>query len=60
MELLRFDSNAPNPKYQTRIDDILSRFFELPVVCARAAVGVPHAIPRPAFVPLPALREACA
>lgn len=60
MELLRFDSNAPNPKYQTRIDDILSRFFELPVVCARAAVGVPHAITRPAFVPLPALREACA
>ena len=42
MELLRFDSNAPNPKYQTRIDDILSRFFELPVVCARAAMGLVH------------------
>jgi hypothetical protein len=60
MELLRFDSNAPNPKYQTRIDDILSRFFELPVVCARRAAGVTSAIERPAFVPLPALREACA
>jgi hypothetical protein len=60
MELLRFDSHAPNPKYQTRIDDILTRFFELPVVCARAAVGVPNAITRPAFVPLPAFREACA
>jgi hypothetical protein len=60
MELLRFDSNAPNPRYQTRIDDILSRFFELPVVCARRAAGVTTAIERPAFVPLPALREACA
>ena len=60
MELLRFDSNTPNPKYQTRIDDILSRFFEFPVVCARAAMGLPNAIERPAFVPLPALREACA
>jgi hypothetical protein len=60
MELLRFDSNAPNPRYQTRIDDILSRFFELPVVCARRAAGVTSAIERPAFVPLPALREACA
>ena len=60
MELLRFDSNAPNPKYQTRIDDILGGSFELPVVCARAAAGAVTAIERPAFVPLPALREACA
>ena len=60
MELLRFDSNAPNPKYQSRIDDILSRFFELPVVCARRAAGVTSAIERPVFVPLPALRQACA
>jgi hypothetical protein len=60
MELLRFDSNAPNPKYQSRIDDILSGFFELPVVCARAATGLVNAIERPQFVPLPALREACA
>src|SRR4030095_11318489 len=60
MELLRFDSNAPNPKYQARIDDILSRFFELPVVCARRAAGVTSAAKRPAFVPLRLLREACA
>jgi hypothetical protein len=60
MELLRFDSNAPNPKYQSRIDDILSRFFELPVVCARRAPGLASAIERPAFVPLRTLREACA
>jgi len=60
MELLRFDSNAPNPKYQSRIDDILSGFYELPVVCARAATGLVHAIERPQFVPLPGLREACA
>jgi hypothetical protein len=60
MELLRFDSNAPNPKYQSRIDDILSRFFELPVVCARRAAGVTSVIGRPVYVPLPALRQACA
>jgi hypothetical protein len=60
MELLRFDSHAPNPKYQTRIDDILSGFCELPVVCARAAMGLVSAIERPAFAPLPTLREACA
>jgi hypothetical protein len=60
MELLRFDSNAPNPKYQARIDDILSRFFELPVVCARRAARVVRTTERPAFVPLRALREACA
>jgi hypothetical protein len=60
MELLRFDSNTPNPKYRSRIDDILSGFFELPVVCARAATGLVYAIERPRFVPLPALREACA
>ena len=60
MELLRFDSNTPNPKYQSRIDDILSGFFELPVVCARAATGLVNAIERPQFVPLPGLREACA
>jgi hypothetical protein len=60
MELLRFDSNAPNPKYQTRIDDILSRFFELPVVCARAAAEASREfVRRPAFAPM-RLREACA
>jgi hypothetical protein len=60
MELLRFDSHAPNPKYRTRIDDILSVFCELPVICARAAAGVVSAIERPVFAPVPALREACA
>jgi hypothetical protein len=60
MELLRFDSNTPNPKYQGRIDDILSRFFELPVVCARAAADAAREFARrPEFAAM-SLREACA
>jgi hypothetical protein len=34
MELLRFESNAPNPKYQARMARVESRLPDLPVVCA--------------------------
>jgi hypothetical protein len=35
MELLRFESNAPNPKYQARMTRFAEYLPELPVVCAR-------------------------
>jgi hypothetical protein len=34
MELLRFDSTALNPRYESRIDSISSAFLDRPVVCA--------------------------
>jgi hypothetical protein len=34
MELLRFESNAPNPKYQARMARVEQRLPDLPVVCA--------------------------
>jgi len=34
MELLRFDSREPNPKYQNSIEAMRNRFCEVPVVCA--------------------------
>jgi hypothetical protein len=44
MELLRFDSDALNPRYQSRMDRIASRFLEVPVLCATDdALGVPAA-----------------
>jgi hypothetical protein len=35
MELLRFESSAPNPKYQARMARLADYLPELPVVCAR-------------------------
>lgn len=35
MELLRFESNAPNPKYQARMTRVAEHLPELPVICAR-------------------------
>jgi hypothetical protein len=35
MELLRFESNAPNPKYQARMARVADQLADLPVVCAR-------------------------
>jgi hypothetical protein len=35
MELLRFESSAPNPKYQARMARVAARLPDLPVVCAR-------------------------
>jgi hypothetical protein len=35
MELLRFESNAPNPKYQARTDRLAECLPEIPVICAR-------------------------
>lgn len=37
MEVLRFDSSAPNPRYQRRIDRLLSGFGQLPVICGTSA-----------------------
>lgn len=39
MEILRFDSSAPNPRYQRRIDRLLSGFGRLPVICGAAVMG---------------------
>jgi hypothetical protein len=39
MELLRFESNAPNPRYQTRMARVANRLQDLTVVCAKG----PHA-----------------
>jgi hypothetical protein len=36
MELLRFDSDQLNPKYQSRLDRIARRFLDVPVLCAAA------------------------
>jgi hypothetical protein len=35
MELLRFQSNAPNPKYRARMARLIDHLPELPVICAR-------------------------
>jgi hypothetical protein len=35
MELLRFDSGTLNPRFEPRIDQLLRRFLEHPVVCAQ-------------------------
>jgi hypothetical protein len=35
MELLRFESNAPNPRYQTRMARVANRLPDLSVVCAK-------------------------
>jgi len=35
MELLRFESNAPNPKYQARMARVAEHLADLPVICAR-------------------------
>jgi hypothetical protein len=34
MEILRFDSSAPNPRYASRIERLAAAILELPVLCA--------------------------
>lgn len=52
MELLRFESNAPNPRYQTRMAQVATCLQSLPVVCATYA----RAEPRVALAERPVLR----
>jgi hypothetical protein len=35
MEILRFESSSPNPKYRRKIEGILRELIDLPVVCAK-------------------------
>jgi hypothetical protein len=49
MELLRFESNAPNPKYQARMARVERRLPDLPVVCATGRMK-PRATPAAAAV----------
>jgi len=39
MEILRFESAMPNPKYRGRIERLLSELLTLPVICGRTATG---------------------
>jgi hypothetical protein len=39
MEILRFDSRCPNPKYAAAIRDLRSRMASLPVVCSNQGDG---------------------
>jgi hypothetical protein len=45
MELLRFESNAPNPKYQARLARVESRLPHIPVVCKTVAPHVKARVP---------------
>jgi hypothetical protein len=64
MEILRFESSSPNPKYASHVEAILGRLPDLPVLCARAEAGVASVAnvlqlrPSPRAVLLP--EEACA
>jgi hypothetical protein len=49
MELLRFESNAPNPKYQARMARVERRLPDLPVVCAASG----RRKSRPSVAPTP-------
>ncbi len=52
MELLRFDSDTLNPKYQSRLDHIARRFLDVPVVCATAGEAVTPMAPAPVWAGL--------
>jgi hypothetical protein len=39
MEVLRFDSRMPNPKYMSMIQNLASHLSTLPIICPRAIVG---------------------
>jgi hypothetical protein len=60
MEILRFDSTAPNPRFADSIRDISNRILDLPVLCA--ASTAPSLVHLGAGVPfVPALSDqACA
>ncbi len=52
MELLRFDSDTLNPKYQSRLDHIARRFLDVPVVCAAAGEAATPMVPAPVWAGL--------
>jgi hypothetical protein len=63
MEILRFDSHAPNPRYLAQIDGMAGRFAELPVLCAaRAGASESRVRYLPTLAPTPVAvqAQACA
>jgi hypothetical protein len=41
MEILRFESGMPNPKYRRRIERLLDELLTLPVICGKTACASP-------------------